>query len=360
LRNNRSVFARFSSDEWIEDSLDPLLENKMKYEFLPFTSEMIPEAGKLLAKRHIQNRAGLTLLPSRFEDPGIAAKAVEMLWQEKLKNGFTAFCNGEMAAYLIGETSVNPWGRSGYVYLPGYAVAEGENPAVLQDLYTLLGEDWVTKGCFHHYLYISASDQDLIRALFDIGFGKERVDALLDLRSLTIPELEKPEGILVRQAGAGDNDYVGSFSNTIFRALAKAPYWHPTVPEDWDELHEGWSELADDREWNIGLALENDEPLGMIGFRPEQEGNTQLLVSPKTIYLSVAATKPQARGRGISTFLTWQGLAQAQKDGYEICYTNWISPNFLASRFWPRFGFEDVAYRLSKQVNPMIAWAKDE
>jgi hypothetical protein len=32
----------------------------------------------------------------------------------------------------------------------------------------------------------------------------------------------------------------------------------------------------------------------------------------------------------------------------------------LASRFWPRFGFKDVAYRVSKKVNPMIAWAKDE
>jgi len=34
--------------------------------------------------------------------------------------------------------------------------------------------------------------------------------------------------------------------------------------------------------------------------------------------------------------------------------------NLLASRFSPRFGFKDVAYRVSKKVSPMIAWAKDE
>jgi GNAT superfamily N-acetyltransferase len=106
------------------------------------------------------------------------------------------------------------------------------------------------------------------------------------------------------------------------------------------------------------MALENDDALGTVGFRPEWGEDTQMLASPRTLYLSVAATKPQARGRGVSTVLTWYGLAQARKDSFEICYTNWISPNLLASRFWPRFGFKDVAYRLVKRIDPMIAWAK--
>ena len=263
-------------------------------------------------------------------------------------------------AYLIGETTTHPWGRAGYIYLPGYGIADSEGTRLLQDLYALLGDDWVRKGCFNHYVYLSALDADGIAALFDLGFGKERVDALLDLRSLTIPDVEAPTGVTIRKAGPGDNEQLGSLSNIIFSALAKAPYWHPTVPEDWDELREGWSELADDKEWTVWLALENDRALGMIGFRPEQEDDTQMLVPPSTVYLSVAATRPEARGRGINTHLTWLGLQQAQKDGYEICYTNWISPNLLASRFWPRFGFQDVAYRLAKKVSPMIAWAKDE
>ena len=113
------------------------------------------------------------------------------------------------------------------------------------------------------------------------------------------------------------------------------------------------------------MALENgkrsspvDEALGTVGFHPEEESDTGMLVSPHTTSLSVAATKPKARGRGISTALTWRGLGQARKDGFEICYTDWISPNLPASRFWPRFGFKDVAYRLSKRIDPMIAWTK--
>lgn len=332
----------------------------MKTEYLPFTSEMIPDAAKLLAQRHRRNRARLPLLPARFEDPPVAIKAIEAHWNNKQKNGFAAFINGNMVAYLIGETTTNPWGRSGYVYLPGYAVKEGENLAVLQDLYALLGDDWVKRGCFNHYLYVTAEDAGAISAMFDLGFGKERVDALMDLRQVKIPEVEEPAGITIRRAGKGDHTHLGSFSNVIMRALAKPPYWHPTVPEDWEDLREGWSELADDEEWTIWLALEQDEALGMIGFRPEREQDTQMLVSAQALYLSVAATKPPARGRGINTFLSWYGLEEMRKEGFDVCYTNWISPNLLASRFWPRFGFQDAAYRLAKRVSPMIAWAKDE
>jgi GNAT superfamily N-acetyltransferase len=332
----------------------------MKTEYVPFGSEMIPDAGKLLAERHKCDRERLPLLPARFADAPAAARAVEALWKEKYTNGFAAFRDGRMVAYLLGQTSTNPWGRSGCVYLPGYALAEEESPAVLQDLYALLGELWVKKGCFDHYLYVSAANTEILQALFDLGFGKERIDALLDLRSLEIPDVEEPAGVTIRKAGAGDNAHVGSFSNIIFRALAQAPYWHPTLPEDWDDLHEGWSGLPDDKEWTVWMALENDEALGTVGFRPEEESATQMLVSPRTVYLSVAATKPQARGRGVSTALSWLGLKQAQQEGYEICYSNWISPNFLASRFWPRFGFRDAAYRLAKRISPMIAWARDE
>jgi len=330
----------------------------MKTEYVPFSKEMLPEAGRLLAERHKRNRKDLPLLPTRFEGVNIATKAVETLWNKNPKNGFAAFNDGRLIAYLIGEMTNMDWGRCGYVYLPGYALAEDESPAILQDLYALLGDEWVQKGYFNHYVYVSVADKHILDALFDLGFGKERVDALLDFDGLKIPEVEEPTGVTIRKAAKGDNGIVGSLSDVIHNALADAPYWHPTPPEVWSDLYEGWSELPDEKDWTVWLAIENEKALGTVGFTSQEEGDADMLASPKTAYMSIAATQPEARGRGVSTALTWLGLEESRKEGYKICYTNFISPNLLASRFWPRFGFKDVAYRLAKKVSPMIAWAK--
>jgi RimJ/RimL family protein N-acetyltransferase len=331
---------------------------KMKTQIQPFTDEFIPEAGILLAQRHARNRARLPLLPVRFEDPYVAGKAVQAVWEKKYKNGYAALRGDKLVAYLIGNFHQQSWGRCGYVYQPGYALAEGESPEVIQDLYARLGDDWVLRGIFSHGMYVSAADSDVIEAMFNLGFGRERVDALLDLRTLEIPKTETPVGVTVRRAGPGDNAHLGSLSDVIFRALAKPPYWHPTPPEEWSELYEGWSELADNKEWMLWLAFDGDEVIGSNGFIPLPEADTDLLASPRTVSLSVAATKPPARGRGVSAHLTWLGLEEMCKEGYELCFTDWISPNLLAARHWPKFGFQNVAYRLSKRVDPQITWTR--
>ncbi len=146
---------------------------------------------------------------------------------------------------------------------------------------------------------------------------------------------------------------------SFFVSWQKPPYWHPTPPEVWDELREGWAEIADDTTMTAWLAIENGKALGMIGFYEQEQGDTDMLAAPKMSYLTVAATREEARGRGIATALTWTGLAHCKQNGDETCITNWISPNLAASRFWPRFGFKEVAYRLTKQINPMIAWTKE-
>jgi GNAT superfamily N-acetyltransferase len=339
----------------------------MKTEYLPFSGEMVHEAGVLLAKRHTHNRRMLPLLPVRFEDPEVAAKAIQDLWQSKFKNGYAAFRNEKMVAYLIGDFENMPWARSGYVYLHGYALAEGESAAVIQDLYALLGEDWVRKGIFSHNLYISAADKEIIQALFSIGLGMERVDGLLDLQALDIPQLDAPAGITIRKAGKADAEQAGSVAYVMIDVLSSAPYWLPITPESIPEWKDRWSGRVDGQAqggkgWAVWMALEKGQAVGTVTFfkNTEQENEVQMLVSPQTVYLATAATKPAARNRGIAKALTWRGLAEARKEGCEVCLVNWVSANLLAARYWPRFGFQEAAYRLSKQVNPMIAWARPQ
>lgn len=330
----------------------------MKTKLVPFTKDMIPEAGALLSKRHQRNRNTLPLLPVRFERPDVAAKAIEALTDNSATSGYAAMRDGKITAYLMGDYSVEPWGRCGWIRLPGSALADGESVATLQDLYVRLGDDWVRRGVFIHHTYLSVADKDIVNAWFSLDFGKERIDAILDFSQIKFPEIRIPEGIQIRRAGPGDNESLANLSHIIFRELEKAPYWHPTPPDVWNELREGWGELADDDKVYIWLAIENQKVLGMIGFWAQEEADVDMLAAPGMSYLSVAATHEDARSRGIATALTWTGLAHCKQNGDNLCITNWISPNLAASRFWPRFGFNEVAYRLTKNINPMISWTR--
>lgn len=334
------------------------MEDDTTIELIPFTHDHLPSAGGLLAARHKRSRTFFPELPERFEDTLAAAKAVETVFAKKTSFGFAALRDGKLVAYLIGETSTQPWARCGYVYLPGYGLAEGEDANLMQDLYAFVGEEWNRRGCFNHYAYISEADLDIVDAWFSLGFGRERADALLDLRSLDIPKLKLSGDFEIRQATKEDGAYLSELSSLIARNQSRAPRWHPLPPEDLPELAEGWAEIAGDPEWTIWIAMNGSEILGSIGFRPLPEEDNDLTLPPKTTDLTVAAVKESMRGRGIMSALTWHGLEHARDNGYEFCLTNWQTANLQAARTWPRFGFKTVAYRLARTINPMSAWAK--
>ncbi len=326
--------------------------------YSPFTENMIPAASIILARRHKRNRVRLPELPARFEDAHGAAKAIEALLAKPNASGFAALCNGKLVAYLIGETTLQPWARCGYVYLPGCGLAEGETPEIVQDLYALLGEEWNQKGCFNHYAYICAADMDMVEAWFNLGFGKERVDALLDLRTTEIPQIEYPTDIEIRRVVKSDNDYLADLSDTIWRHQTRAPRWHPTMPEDITKQREGWAEIAETESDMAYLAFDGQEAVGSLAFYDEAEKADDMTLPPHCRYMTASATRQSVRGRGIGTALTWHGLKQVREDGAEFCLTNWQSANLLAARFWPRFGYKPVAFRLARTINPAIAWAK--
>jgi ribosomal protein S18 acetylase RimI-like enzyme len=98
-----------------------------------------------------------------------------------------------------------------------------------------------------------------------------------------------------------------------------------------------------------------------VGFQcyfPVDSSEKGLIVPEKCLELSVAGTRPDFQGRGIGQTLTRHGMADAYERGYRMCLTDWRSTNLQSSRFWPRQGFQPVAYRLARRIDDRIAWAK--
>jgi GNAT superfamily N-acetyltransferase len=328
-------------------------------EIVPFEPAWIPAAGALLAERHRRDRQAWPALPARFEDPAAAETAVAAAWRRPRVSGVAAVADGRLLGYLLGEIVIAEiWGRTGWVRPAGCALAEGQSLEVIRELYAALGRHWVAFGCFKHFAVVPKADAGLVQTWFGLGFGIEVIHTLVDLDALDLTPASLPDGVAIRRAGPADREILADLSDLIWRELVEAPVWGIHLPED--ESRAGWADLADDPTATVWLAMRDGEALGCQGLWEVEEGDDALLVPPRCLTVSVAATREVARRQGIGRALLRHGLREARAAGYRACLTDYRSANLAVARFLPGEGFPAVALRLARGIDPRIAWANWE
>ena len=327
----------------------------------PLRISDLPDAARLLARRHRAHRASFPELPAEAESEEKAeAFLLARLGRESCV-GWGAFAGDHLQAYLIGETVLDPWwGRSGWIRAVGSGWADDSDLACIPDLYARLAEGWVSSETFAHFALVPASEPAALRAWFGLAFGIEHVHALLDLRSLALPVFLAPVGVTIRLATDDDRGALAQMSDVVWRHQLQAPVWAAMLPESAEANRAGWLELLDDPAVDVWLAFELGEAIGSQAYYPSEMIGEHLLGNDTTCHLAIAGTRPDARGRGIASALTRSGLEHARRRGFAFCETDWRSTNLLSSRFWPRFGFRPSFYRLARRIDERIAWAKGD
>jgi ribosomal protein S18 acetylase RimI-like enzyme len=324
----------------------------------PLQSADLAEASHLLARRHRKHREDFPELPPQAESAEFSGALLsEMLLREGC-TGWGAFAGGKLLAYLIGEIEQAPlWGRSGWIRECGSAWAGRESIPALAELYARQAQAWIRTGRFAHFATPPASDPDVLRLWFGLAFGIEHVHAVLDLRSISLPQSSLPEGIEIRLATLEDQEALLQMSDVVWRHQLEAPVWAIMLPENAEANRSGWLELLADSTVDVWLAFDRAEVVGCQAYYPSERIGEYLLGGDSTCHLAIAGTRTAARRRGIASALTCTGLAQARERGFEFSETDWRSTNLLSSRFWPRFGFRPAFYRLARRIDERIAWA---
>ena len=331
----------------------------MAIEIVAFQDELISDAAALLAARHARDRQVLPDLPAQFTDAAAARAAIEAALRRPHAGGVAAVQGGQLLGYLIGEMVFDPsWGRQAWVRLPGCALAPGQPPDRVHDLYAALGARWVAAGCFEHFALVSVADPAMIQAWFALSFGLQQIYALLALEGLELPPPPPAApGIAIRQAGPDDRAALAEISDVIWRHQVQAPTWAVHLPETAAQTREGWAELADEPGAMVWLAFAQEQVVASLGYWPVDATDDAMHISESCVRMSVAGTREAARGRGIMQALVLHGFAQVRERGYQFCESDWRSTNTLAARFWPRQGFRPTVYRLVRRIDPRIAWA---
>jgi len=333
----------------------------MLMDLIPFHADLLDNAAELLAARHRRNCQTFPALPTRFADAAEAHKAVVAAWRRPWARGVAAFEGEKMVGYLFADALFDQLlGRTSWVRLAGHAASADVDVDLYRDLYAAAAPAWLELGCFDHYVMVPAAERAALEAWFALGFGQQQA---YGLRPITVADgetVDTPAGLTIRRAESADRTAFRGMALLTATHQAQAPVWAPTPPEVVATRPEAYAGVLDDDEATLWLAWRGDTLVGFQIYYPAEPADEDLFIPKQCAELPAAATRPEARGQGVGRLLTAHALKHLHDQGYVYCLADWRTTNLLAARFWPRRGFDPVAYRLHRRIDERVLWAKGQ
>ena len=315
------------------------------------TADDLPIAAELLAARQRRIRRARPILPEPYEDPAATLPLVDALAGKDGSFAVIGRRDGEPFGFLLGFPRPEPiWGRAAWSPIEGLALADGTDPELVRDLYAAWSEYFVRRGYFRQYVHVAVDEPELMAAWARTGFGQMQAHAARDLDLHADP----PPGVTLRRAEADEIALVADLFPLVGRALMKPPAYAIQLPEVWAALGADEDDLAEPgaRHW---VAIADDgRAQAMASFYDPEPGP---LTPSRATELSIAMTRPEARGRGLARALVAAGFAEAKEAGATHAIIDWRTASLPTHRSWVALGFEPLYYRLHRHIDERVAWA---
>ena len=315
-----------------------------------YAAEHLGDVAQLLAERHGRHRRAEPRLSARFTDPEVVALEIGAVAAASRVSGSVATRRGRVVGYLLGAPKDNPvWGPNVWVESVGQALAVDEGAETMRHLYAAAATHWVAAGRTAHYVVTPAHDEPVIRAWFELGFGRQHTHALRDpLRHPTGP----PAGLTVRHARREDIPALARLELVLPQAQGRSPCFSSGGTPALEQVLAEWEADFGDPDFTTFVAESNGEVIGSaIGCSlAKSTTNTGLIRPDNAAFLGFAAVFPPARGMGAGRALGEAVLSWAATAGYPVVATDWRQTNVLSSRAWPALGFTPTFHRLHRSI----------
>jgi ribosomal protein S18 acetylase RimI-like enzyme len=311
-------------------------------ELRPFEAADVPAAAALLAERHRRHRLAQPLLAARYESAAGAQERVAEAASVADASGAVAVRGGTLVGYLVGAPKPDAaWGPNVWVESAGLAVAEAE---VARDLYAMAASRWAEEGRTAHYVVVPASDVDLVRAWFRLGFGHQHSHGLRPPARLGRPDRR------VRPAERRDIDALARLDIELSRHQRRAPTFSTVTVPSLEEARAEWDTDIDSSEYATFVIEQDGAVVGSaVACALEKSRSHTGLARPDNAgLLGFAAVFPHARGAGAGRALGEAVLDWAARSGFDSVVADWRATNLLSSRAWPALGFAESFLRLHR------------
>jgi GNAT superfamily N-acetyltransferase len=304
--------------------------------FEQFTDVHLDYAAELLAARHRRHLATGALVA---EEPDVRSE-LEETFRADGASGSVLFENGKLRGYLLGSpVTFGPisWMRASFADFSLDADAE-----VTRDLYAHAATRWVEDGHMRHAVYLPTFETEQIDAWFRLSFGGSAFTAARE----TAPETFDTT-LVVRDGTPDDLEHAARLDRAMAESMRPAPSFSGQELQSQEHAVDEWRDTWDDDQFVHFVAELEGRLVGHLLLYKGREG---LRVPSGSIDLAGASTEPEARGAGVGRALTAHALTWAHEHGHRVMTTDWRLPNLLASRFWPKRGFEPTFLRVYRSI----------
>ncbi len=334
----------------------------------PFSTEHLEPAAALLAARHRHDRTWAPDLSPEYEDPAATLPMLEDLLATDGTSGVVALREGCVAAYLLGTLDLGApthtfaaFAHPRAVDIPyaGHASRPEDGALLYPRLYAALAQEWVRNGLIGHAITVPARP-DALEIWGDLGFG--RFVALSVRETAAAAEIAPACGreLEFRRAAAADEEALDALVTELFCSFSDPPIFVPFLPETAMERRRFVAERLTDPACTFWLAIAQGRPVGMQVFVEPHSAHwhePKLETPRQALYLSLAATALEARGRGVGAALTAHTMAWAREAGYERCTAHFLTAS-RAAAFWRGQGFCPMTYWLTRTIDERTIWAR--
>jgi ribosomal protein S18 acetylase RimI-like enzyme len=228
------------------------------------------------------------------------------------------------------------------VSLAGHAARE---PELVRDLYRFTAERWVEDDAKLHVALVPAVPE-LADPWFRLAFAHMQAHGIRESGSASSGTAPS-QALTVRGGTIDDLRAAPALVTQIWEHHRQAPTFTGLAVPPVEEFLADWKAMLSRRDSAYFVAELDGRIVGHLLLEPEAP---DLARPPGSVYLAVAATLAEARGRGAGVALTEHALEWAREAGYSAVHTDWRVANLESSRFWPRRGFRDTFYRLARLV----------